>query len=404
MARLSPVRRGLLLASLFISVPMGGYLFGAATHEAPAPAPTVEAATGEPGNKADAELFPTFAMDPPELSLGPLSVATCSTEELISATTENCYPRMLLPGEKLEQRDRAWLARGYSRVEDTTLFLPVEERIATYNVLGAGHTDGPDAERGDFPPSEARMLASMEKMTTAGLSLAGLQELQASQFYLFRDYMPTWGVWPGHEVEPYAVQNSIVWDAAVWRRIEAHTIPIPYFEGQPFKMPYLLLEHRASGNRLWVANFHNPADTRGDATELRARATELEARLARRLGSRGVPVLVTGDMNAKEEFICPFSRTSGLRASTGSGWIPGEGCAVRRPLNIDWITGSPQLTLTDHEVDSSTQAQLISDHPMIRATLGFPPLLDRALCQTDQVAGEAHTYCPTAMVRPITAR
>ena len=65
------------------------------------------------------------------------------------------------------------------------------------------------------------------------------------------------------------------------------TIDIPYFHGRAKPMPYVLLRHRATGRRVWFANFHNPADVRGPAARWRREAVARETGLVNRLAARG---------------------------------------------------------------------------------------------------------------------
>ena len=87
------------------------------------------------------------------------------------------------------------------------------------------------------------------------------------------------------------------------RFVEGHTIPIPYFHGKAKPMPYLLLRHLGTGQQVWFANFHNPADVRGPAGKWRAVAVARETALANPLSASGLPVIFTGDFNAKARLL-----------------------------------------------------------------------------------------------------
>ena len=282
---------------------------------------------------------------------------------------------------------------------DSALIQETTFRVVSYNLLGAGHTEGPTKNKHGFPNSAVRMPRSLAKFRETGASLAGFQEFQGSQFHRFQAAMPGWEVYPGLQLDPHSVQNSLVWDSGVWELVEAHTIQIPYFHGHLFRNPYVLLENRSSGQRVWMGNFHNPANAHGPGGKYRARATAIEAHLASTLAATA-PVLITGDMNDREKFICPFMANSPMHASNGA--VMDGGCHVGNPLGIDWITGSHSITFTDHLTDRSTKAVLASDHPMVSATATLPPQLDPELCDEASAGGRTYTFCPEAKVRLLT--
>jgi endonuclease/exonuclease/phosphatase family metal-dependent hydrolase len=116
---------------------------------------------------------------------------------------------------------------------------------------------------------------------------------------------------------------------------------------------------------VWFANVHNPADARGPAGKWRAIATAKEGDLAASLGADGTPVIVTGDMNDKAEFYCPFTARSGMKASNGG--VPGTPCQPPGDLGIDWILGSAAVSFSDHHRVDGGIVDRASDHPFVWA-------------------------------------
>jgi len=243
--------------------------------------------------------------------------------------------------------------------------------VSSFNVLGAGHTAG----RGGMAPGAARMHAAVGLLTGNNVSVAGLQEFQEPQYHTFMALVGgTYGVYPGLSLGVQPVQNSIIWKQADWSLVEAHTLSIPYFHGNHVPMPYVLLRNRHSGREIWFYNSHNPADAQGPAGHWRAIATSMEVNLARSLTSGGTPMIVTGDMNDRAPFACPFASGTGMHSADGAYYS--GGCRLPRHTNVDWIFGSSSLDFSSFVTDRSSQSRRISDHPMVRSAVTVPAVAD----------------------------
>ena len=135
-------------------------------------------------------------------------------------------------------------------------------------------------------------------------------------------------------------------------------------------MPYILLEDIASGQRIWFANFHNPADVHGPAQRWRDSATAKEADLVERLGADGTPVIMTGDFNDRERFFCGLtSHAPSLKSASGA--TAGPPCVVPRGASVDWIIGSASVTFDDYQALDGGQINQITDHPVIVSSARF---------------------------------
>ena len=250
---------------------------------------------------------------------------------------------------------------------------PATFRVSSFNVLGASHT-AKGGRHGNFGPGASRMRMAASLLSSSGVSVAGLQELQAPQLGAFRSASPGWGIYPGALISRGSMANSIVWRGDVWALVESHTIAIPYFGGRQVPMPYVLLRHLATGNTVWFANFHNPADTHGPAQRWRDQAVTRQIGLARTLRANGTPVVMTGDMNDRERYFCPMTTTGQMHSASGGS--VGAPCAPPARMNVDWIMGSSAVTFANYTNIAGGVVARISDHPFFwaDATVGPQPI------------------------------
>ncbi len=298
-------------------------------------------------------------------SASPTSSSGATTSASGSASASASPPAgrapVAAPSPPLQQPD---LAR---RAEAAATWATVTFRIASFNILGHSHTaKGGGHSRRGYPPGPVRMEGAVDTLLASDVSIAGLQELQGPQMDVLERRLPGWGVYPGRALGQGVMANSIVWDRADWDAVEQHTLDIPYFGGRPLAMPYVLLEHRGTGLRVWVANFHNPADVHGPAQQWRDEAVRRQAALANRLQSRGLPVLMTGDFNDRERFYCSITSMSRLRAANGG--TPGRPCRPPGQMKVDWVLGAGNdlRFIAYRELDGGA-IDRITDHPVILA-------------------------------------
>jgi hypothetical protein len=281
-------------------------------------------------------------------------------------------PQIIMPAQQLEKRAAGGQQGGAkgSKLRDRTEkaardnLVPTTFRVSSFNVLGAAHT----AARGNkprFASGTTRMGWAMGLLNGANVSVAGLQEFEPPQLAAFKRIAPAWGVWPGLAVGHQALANSVVWRRDTWAFVEGHTIGIPYFYGKIKPMPYLLLRHLGTGQQVWFANFHNPADVRGPAGKHRAVAVAREAALANTLSASGLPVIITGDFNAKADFFCAMTTRSSMHSSTGGS--SGSPCQPPGNMGIDWIMGSSPVSFSNHNRVRNGLVSRTSDHPFVWA-------------------------------------
>jgi hypothetical protein len=290
--------------------------------------------------------------------------------------------------------DRAMSRRGMTRVPRGS-WKGARFSVASFNVLGASHTRGPGRRKG-YAGAEARLPAQLDMLAAKNISVAGLQEFQYPQVSQLRNRTgDAWGIWPGTQLGNWLADNSIIWRTDQWTAVETTTVDVPYFGGRMTAMPYVLLEHLESERRVWFANFHNPANVAGDARGHRARAVQIEAALVKELSADGTPVIVTGDMNDRAEFACPFASASGMYSPNGAE-ARESGCALPAKMDVDWIFGTRDLEFSGYQSDASARDRKLSDHPLITADAFAPGVEDRRDCRAKISRRGVAWYCPTA--------
>ncbi len=268
-------------------------------------------------------------------------------------------------------------------------------RVSSFNVLGFGHTVKGGNKPG-YADGRTRMTWTVQSLRANDVSVAGFQEFQTEQFNHFVSIAGgEYAVYPGTSLGRAAVQNSIVWRRSNWELVEGHTTPIPYFGGDRIQMPYVLLRNLQTGRHVWFMNFHNPADAHGPAQRWRDLAVSIEIGLINSLkANTGYPVIMTGDFNDRERFMCRVAPDAGMHSSDGA-YYDGT-CHLPRPMWVDWVVGSSQVNFSGHVGDRSAFIRKQSDHPMIRAWAVVEPAYTPDDCV--EVPGESGEepalYCP----------
>lgn len=262
-------------------------------------------------------------------------------------------------------------------------------RLATFNLLGSGHTEGSNPDKPGYATGEVRMGYSLKIIQREGLSLVGFQEMRLDQYDEFNRLTGAgWDLWPGrpdqtgHWAERH-IANSIGWRTDTWTVVRRDVEPIRYVnDDAPVNFPVVWLRHKLTGQLVIHANFHNVADVwddeiEGGAAARRAEEIAAQINLANELRADfpGVPVFFTGDFNAREEAFCPIVDKTALWAANG-GWASSTRChPPAKPLPIDWIFGSAPATFSGWRKlwDGDSLVQKATDHPVIVSQVAVPP-------------------------------
>ncbi len=285
----------------------------------------------------------------------------------------------IVPATTFVRQPEPQIPESFVRVRRSAV-LPTAFTVSSYNVLGFGHTV-PGGNRPGWADGRTRVRWVADLLRARGVDVVGFQEFQMEQFATFNAVAGgEYAVYPGAAGGHSGVRNSIAWRRSEWTLVEANSTPIPYFGGSPLPMPYLLLEHVETGRRVWFANFHNPADAHGPAQRHRDRAMSLEIALVNRLTAEtGYPVVVTGDMNEREAFLCRVATGAGMHSADG-GYADAAGCHLPRPLQVDWIVGTSEVGFSNYLANRSGLAARTSDHPMVSAYAVIEPAHQPGKC------------------------
>lgn len=239
---------------------------------------------------------------------------------------------------------------------------PFSVRIGTFNVLGSQHT-APGGDRRNFPPASVRSVAAANLIAKHGLDIVGTQELQADQLRALQGRTGM-AAYPGFSWGEAETDNSILYDAGVFELVEASQFTIT-FMGRARPQPIVRLRHRATGSEFYVVNTH-PSAGGGVYLAERRRGQATLVSVVNNLKATGLPVLVTGDMNDREDFYCQVVPRAGLSAPNGGSYS--AGCRPPpSPLPVDWVVGSG-VTWSGYWRDTTPVDQRTSDHFIISAT------------------------------------
>jgi hypothetical protein len=208
------------------------------------------------------------------------------------------------------------------------------------------------------------------------VDIAGFQELQASQFTRFQAITKgSWGFYPGLRGKKIDSENSIGWRTGKFRLVQGTTVNIPYFDGRPRAMPLVLLRDRRTGMLVYVANYHNPGDTRKHPNQGRWRraATRIEIALQNQITRHGIPRIMTGDMNERAAFFCRVTARAALKAARpGTVWRNGV-CRANKPRSVDWILGAQRVDFSNYKEDRGPLVDRTTDHPVIVSDVTVRP-------------------------------
>ncbi len=273
----------------------------------------------------------------------------------------------LLGGDLPDLPDGDGEVSNASNCEDTVN--PIT--VGTLNILGAGHTDnqrGGGNEKAGYATWDKRLPGALSAIENAGVTIAGLQEVHGPQAKALVDrYSAKWGMYPATG----DTQNKVIWDRGSWEVTDSRLVQIPYFNGKDVGMPVVQLTGAAdsanAGQVIWVWSIHNPANTQGNAAGHRTEALRRQLATMTELAGTGTPAVILGDFNDGKD-----GNNSSQCALTPelSNAFGGSAEPCKKPQEdapIDHIYGA-NLTWDSAEVDNSTQANKVADHPLVTAT------------------------------------
>ena len=236
---------------------------------------------------------------------------------------------------------------------------PYSFRLASYNVLGNGHSR-PYAHDDRFGPSRMRAEWTAQSLITGGIDVVGVQEPTAGQLAgILTAAKGRYAAFPGPEKGDLGVETSILWDTRKFEALRTMTIRTQFI-ARELPRPIVKLRHRATGRKFWVMNVHNAP---WDYQKKRNQATAVQIEKLKELEETGLPVFYVGDFNEKKTILCKVLRRTGLESPAG-GRINREGDCVlpRQRMRVDWIFGSKAVNWSGFSYSRPPLVRLSTDH------------------------------------------
>ncbi len=259
---------------------------------------------------------------------------------------------------KPEKKDRLTLAERAEKQQAAEPSIP-DFGVAMLNILGSNHTQG---GKGGFAPGTSRAHSATQMLLARGASIIGFSEIQRDQLAVFTNNAPGYAVYPGTSLGSAGIPTTVAWNTAVWKLVEAHTVTIP-FVGQQRPAPVVKLAHVETGAEVWMMNIHNSP---GGMEAERERAEAIELAKVRELEATGIPIILTGDFNEKQEALCDFTATS-LQSAVGGGHC----YPPPQPMRVDWIFASEAFSVNSWDVTRAAPVPYITDHAALFARLSL---------------------------------
>ena len=244
-------------------------------------------------------------------------------------------------------------------------------RIASFNALGDSHTRA-GGRVAYYASGATRTGWMITLLNRQRVDVVGLQEFQPAQHRALRKRAGrTFSIFPGAKRAQRNKQNAIAWRSSKFSLVRGFTVPITYMNGRKVPMPVVRLRAKATGQEFYVITVHNAPGRVPAAARHRAAALRQEVALTKRLLKHDVPVFLTGDMNDREAFFCPYTRQVRMHAAAGG---TNRGACKPPPgriARVDWIFGSRDVTFGKYRFIKNNLVRRTTDHPLVvaRATM-----------------------------------
>jgi endonuclease/exonuclease/phosphatase family metal-dependent hydrolase len=239
-------------------------------------------------------------------------------------------------------------------------------RVSSFNILGYDHTEkGGSKAKSGYADGAQRMKWAVQLIKSHGVDVVGLQEFQPQQYDKWvKKASAQYDIFPGYLDTIGFLRNSIAWRKDKFRLVSSSWIKLPYFHGDVLRMPVVLLQSLQTGQQIYFMNFQNPADVRGNAQKWRMIGQKLQIALVNLLKtSNGLPIVWTGDMNAKQQVFCRVTKQASMVSASG-GLRTASTCQPPSGMVVDWIFGS-NVQFSNYVQDRSRKVQRTTDHSML---------------------------------------
>jgi endonuclease/exonuclease/phosphatase family metal-dependent hydrolase len=288
-------------------------------------------------------------------------------------------------------------------------------RVGSFNILGFDHT-APGGSKKGYADGAQRMKWTVQLLKSEDVDVVGLQELQPQQYTKWvKKASSQYDIFPGYIDTVGFLRNSIAWRKDKFRMVSNTWIKLPYFHGDVLRMPVVLLQSLSTGQQFYVMNFQNPADVRGNAQKWRLIGQRLQIALVNHLkASNNVPIIWTGDMNARKQVFCRVTQQAGMISASG-GIRTASSCSPPPGMVVDWIFGSG-VKFKKYQQLRNRKVERTSDHHLLTAKVRLDPIAATipppspcttatatATATATGTATQTATALPTASATPTTA-
>lgn len=171
-------------------------------------------------------------------------------------------------------------------------------KLATFNILHVGDSAFERQWR-------TRLPVSIGVLKRNGITVAGLQEVRPEQHNLLTSEAyakDTYDIYPTTSERPGFTPNPVIWNNSLFSLVEGKTLDIEYDSGSKIDHAVLVKLQDGLGNKFYVLNTHDPANSRPGSDEQNALSRLNNARFYREklaeLAREGIPVFLTGDFNS----------------------------------------------------------------------------------------------------------
>lgn len=332
----------------------------------------VRAADGDPADVVVSDAANAIAEPGRTRESASASASTAAGEPASSTST----PQAVVPAQTIKL-DKAKIKRQRLRAERRVVQRQVQQaqqpgideslprtsafRIGTLNILGSQHTRGP----GGYGPGPDRARLSAGLVSSRGIDIVGLQEVQDDQIGPLMNGLPGYSMWPVHALGNNGQRLQVMWREAQFELVDTGSVSY-VFDSQTIPMPWVRLRDREHGGEFYVITTHNSAR---ELEGQRDAATAVEIALIKELKATGLPVIITGDMNEHEEFFCRAAIEAQMVAANGGSGV--GGCQLPpRPRRVDWIMGTSDIGFSGYVQDGASLAAA-SDHYLLYADVGL---------------------------------
>ena len=253
---------------------------------------------------------------------------------------------------------------------------PTSFRVSSFNILGWDHTaKGGSKAKAGYADGTVRMKWAVQLIKSHQVDVVGLQEFQPQQYAKWvKKASSQYDMFPGYLDTIGFLRNSIAWRKDKFRLVSTSWIKLPYFHGEVLRMPLVLLQSIQTGQQIYFMNFQNPADVRGNAQKWRLIGQRLQIGLVNLLKtSNGLPIVWTGDMNAKKQVFCRVTKQAGMVSASG-GYRSDTTCQPPSGMVVDWIFGS-QVQFSNYVQERSRKVIRTTDHHMLLTDAMVQPVV-----------------------------